>query len=199
MEEEIARLLLRVGAIELRTDPRDWFTWSSGKRAPIYCDQRLLIAYPEERTRVADALCDSVRLEFPGAEVIAGAATAGIAHAAWVAERLKLPMVYVRAEPKAHGRGKQAEGRLLPGQRVVLVEDLISFAGSAAEMVQGLRTAGGQVIGVQAIFSYGLAEASEKLAALGVPWRSLTNYDALLRVMDLDAPTARVLLEWRAR
>jgi orotate phosphoribosyltransferase len=198
-EERIARLLLEVGAIELRSDPARWFTWSSGERAPIYCDHRVLLSHPDARAVVADALAESIRAQLPEVQVIAGAATGGIAHAAWVAERLKLPMVYVRAEAKGHGQAKQVEGEPLRGRRVVLIEDLISFGGSAQKMVQALAAEGGQPIGIQAIFSYGFAAAEERLASLGVPWYSLTTYDALLRVMNLDAETARVLLEWRAR
>jgi orotate phosphoribosyltransferase len=198
-EEQIARLLLEVHAVELRSDPADWFTWSSGRRAPIYCDQRVLISDPDARTSVADALTRSIRSQFPDVEVIAGASTGGIPHAAWVADRLKLPMVYVRADPKQHGQGKRVEGRKLAGERTVLIEDLISLGGSAAKMVEGLRAEGAQVIGVQGIFSYGFAEAAARFAGLGVAVRTLTNYDALLRVMNLDPESTRVLLEWRGR
>jgi orotate phosphoribosyltransferase len=198
-EERIAKLLVEIGAIELRTDPATWFTWSSGERAPIYCDHRLLLSHPEARALVADALAESIRAQFPDVQVIAGAATGGIAHAAWVAERLKLPMVYVRAEAKGHGQGRRVEGGRLLGRRTVLIEDLISFGGSAEKMVRALAAEDGQPIGIQAIFSYGFAAAAQRLGALGVPWRSLTSYDVLLRALNLDEAKARVLLEWRAR
>lgn len=193
---ELARLLVRVGALEIRPDPERWFTWSSGRRSPIYCDNRVLCSFPEERAEVADALAAAIRASFGDVEVVAGAALGGIPHAAWVAERLGLPMVYVRQSAKEHGRQQRVEGRALRGERVVLVEDLVSFGGSARSAVEALAAEGGKVIGVQAIFSYGFAEASRKLA--DVPWQSLSDYDALLGTLTLDAEQARVLLEWRA-
>ena len=197
--EDCARLLADVDAVELRPRPADWFTWASGERAPIYCDNRLLISDPAARARVADGLAEAIRAGFPGCEVIAGTATAGIPHAAWVAERLELPMVYVRAESKGHGQGKRVEGRALEGERVVVVEDLISFGGSACSAVEALQQAGGKVLGVQAIFSYGFEAAARRLEAAGVRWQALTSYDALLDGLDLDAAILRVLREWRAR
>ena len=195
--ERCARLLVECGAIEIRTDREDWFTWSSGKRAPIYCDNRLLLSYPSARALVADALCEQASERFADVEVVAGTATAGIPHAAWVAERLDLPMVYVRGSAKEHGRGKQVEGRPLDGQHVVLIEDTISLAGSSASAVEALSREGGKVAGVLSIFSYGFAAAGRRLAALGVPWYSLTNYDALLATLELDAATRAALLDWR--
>ena len=140
--ERCARLLVECGAIEIRTDPDEWFTWSSGKRAPIYCDNRLLLSYPSARALVADALTEEVGQRFADVEVVAGTATAGIPHAAWVAERLEAPMVYVRGSAKEHGLGKQVEGRALDGQRVVLIEDTISLAGSSASAVEALSRDG---------------------------------------------------------
>ena len=119
---ECAKLLLEIGAVELRSDPKHWFTWASGRRAPIYCDNRLLISYPDQRRLVSDALADRVRRDYPDAEVIAGTATAAIPHAAWLADRMGLPMVYVRGAAKGHGRGKRVEGRPLDGERVVLLD-----------------------------------------------------------------------------
>ena len=196
---DYARLLREIGAIEIRTDPDEWFTWASGERSPIYCDNRLLMSYPAARASVADGLVTGIRQRFPDAEVIAGTATAGIPHAAWVAERLDLPMVYVRGSVKGHGRKKLVEGRPLAGERVVLIEDLISFGGSSASAVEGLTAEGGKVIGVEAIFSYGFAAANERLGALGVPVHTLTNYDALLEDLALDPDTTRLLLDWRTR
>jgi len=197
--EEYARLLIEVGAIELRTDPERWFTWASGERAPIYCDNRLLMSYPEARARVADGLAEAIRSSFPDCEVIAGTATAGIPHAAWVAERLERPMVYVRARSKGHGQARRVEGRALRGERAVLVEDLVSFGGSAYAALEALGEEGGKVIGVQAIFSYGFAEAARLFEQACVPWQTLTDYDALLACLELDASTRRILLDWRAR
>jgi orotate phosphoribosyltransferase len=197
--EDYARLLVEVEAVQLRTNPEDWFTWTSGERAPIYCDNRRLISYPKARARIAEGLADAIRIRFPECEVIAGTATAGIPHAAWVAERLERPMVYVRASSKDHGLKRKVEGRPLRGERVVLVEDLISFGGTACTAVEALGAEGGKVIGVQGIFSYGFPTATRRLEEAGVSWQTLTNYDALLACLDLDEATRRVLLEWRAR
>jgi orotate phosphoribosyltransferase len=197
--EQIARILVDIGAVELRADPASWFTWTSGRRAPIYCDNRLLLSHPDARAAVADALCDSIRERAPDVQVIAGTATAGIPHAAWVAERLKLPMVYVRSEAKGHGKGKRVEGRLLGGERVVLIEDLISFGGSAVAAIEGLRAENADVIGLQAIFSYGFRQAADRLQSAGVPWSSLSDYDALLRLLPLQPAQVQLLLEWRGR
>ncbi len=197
--EDYARLLIEVGAIELRTNPDEWFTWTSGERAPIYCDNRVLMSQPEARARVADGLAGAIRARFPACEVIAGTATAGIPHAAWVAERLEQPMVYVRGDSKGHGRRRRVEGQPLRGERVVLVEDLISFGGSAGAALAALGEEGGKVIGVQAIFSYGFAAAARRFEEAGVPWQSLTDYDALLAWLELDEATREVLLAWRAR
>jgi orotate phosphoribosyltransferase len=197
--EQIARILVDIAAVELRPDPQTWFTWTSGRRAPIYCDNRLLMSHPDARAAVADALCDGIRARWPQVQVIAGTATAGIPHAAWVAERLKLPMVYVRGEAKAHGKGKRVEGRALAGERVVLIEDLISFGGSAVTAIEALRAEQADVIGLQAIFSYGFRQAAERLQAAAVSWDSLSDYDALLRILPLDDASRQLLLEWRGR
>jgi len=194
---EIARLLIGIGAVEVRPDPEDWFTWTSGRRSPIYCDNRVLMGYPAERSAIADALVDEVRAHHPDVEVIAGTATAGIPHAAWVAERMGLPMVYVRGTAKEHGKQKRVEGAPLSGESVVVIEDLLSTGGSAADSVTALREEGGKVLGVQAIVSYGFRVASERLAELGVPGRALTDYDAILGLLDLDEVRTRVLREWR--
>ncbi len=193
-----ARLLREAGAVEIRTDPDQWFTWASGKRAPIYCDNRLLMSYPGARAAVADGLVAAIRERFTDVEVIAGTATAGIPHAAWVAERLERPMVYVRGSAKGHGREKRVEGRPLAGERVVLIEDLISLGGSSGSAVEGLIAEGGKVIGMQAIFSYGFPAAVARLEALGVPWQTLTSYDALLEDLALEPEAERTLLDWRA-
>ena len=157
------------------------------------------MSYPEARARIADGLAGAIRTRFPACEVIAGTATAGIPHAAWVAERLERPMVYVRAGSKDHGRKKRVEGRPLRGERVVLVEDLISFGGSAGAALAALGEEGGKVIGVQAIFSYGFAAAAQRFEEAGVPCQTLTDYDALLGCLELDEAKQEVLLAWRAR
>jgi orotate phosphoribosyltransferase len=194
---EVAQLLVRIGAVEVRPDPEDWFTWTSGRRAPVYCDNRILMGFPAERQRIADALVEAVRASQPDVEVIAGTATAGIPHAAWVAERMRLPMVYVRASAKRHGKQKRVEGASLSGERVVVIEDLMSTGGSAADSVDALREEGGKVVGVQAIVSYGLPAAERRFEPLGVPIAALTDYDAILALLDLDEVRLRVLREWR--
>ncbi len=196
---EVARLLVEIGAIEVRVDPDEWFTWSSGRRAPIYCDNRIVISYPQVRARFATALADSIGERFPGVEVIAGTATAGIPHAAGVADRLSLPMVYVRGEAKGHGQQKRVEGRPLQGERVVVLEDLISFGGSSLSAVDGVGEEGGKVIGVQSIFTYGFPETVRRFEAAHVPWQALSSFDALLETLDLTPDQARVLLDWRGR
>ena len=194
---EVASELIKVGAVEVRTDPEDWFTWTSGRRSPIYCDNRVLISYPEARARVADALVASVRSRFAEVQVIAGAATAGIPHAAWVAERMNLPMVYVRGAAKEHGQAKRVEGAPLRGERVVLIEDTISTGGSALDGVEGIRAEGGDVLGVQAIFSYEFPRAHERFADAGIQASALTSYPTLLATLDIDEQTARILEDWR--
>lgn len=196
---ETARLLVGIGAVEVRPDPQDWFTWASGRRAPIYCDNRMLMGFPAERAQIADALVESLRARHPDVELIAGTATAGIPHAAWVAERMRLPMVYVRGSSKGHGKQKRVEGAPLARERVVVIEDLLSTGGSAADSVAALREEGGKVVGVQAIVSYGLPAALQSFEALGVPIAALTDYDAILGLLELDELRLRVLREWRER
>ena len=196
---EAAALLVSVGAIELRPDPADWFTWASGKQAPIYCDNRILMGFPEARARVAEALRSAIERHFPDVQVIAGTATAGIPHAAWVAERMNLPMVYVRGSAKEHGQRKRVEGPPLAGDRVVVLEDLVSFGGSSLDAVAGVREEGGEVIGVQAIFSYGFSEATRRFEEAGIALQSLSDYEALLETLELNPEQTRVLLDWRGR
>jgi orotate phosphoribosyltransferase len=179
-QKEIAGLLLDVEAVFLRPDAP--FTWASGILSPIYCDNRLILSSPDARARVEDALADLVRETYPGAELLAGTSTAGIPHAALVAERLSLPMVYVRGAAKDHGRNNRIEGKLLPGQRVVVIEDLISTAGSVIEVVETLREAGAQVLGIASIFTYGMQKGLDRLAAAQVQNASLSNFDALAEV-----------------
>jgi len=196
---ECAKLLVAIGAVEVRTDPNRWFTWASGERAPIYCDNRVVISHVEARKRIADALADSIRRSFPDAELIAGTATAGIPHAAWAAERLGLPMVYVRGSAKEHGKGKRVEGRALSGERVVVLEDAVSFGGSSLAAVDAVNEEGGKVIGVQAIYTYAFPRAVARFAKAGVTLAALTTYDAVLESLALDRATRDVLVAWRER
>lgn len=180
MKQEIAKDLLEIGAVFLR--PEQPFTWASGIKSPIYCDNRLILTAPAARGRVERALAETIRSHYPDCEVLMGTATAGIAHAAITAELLGLPMGYVRGGNKDHGRENRIEGKLLPGQKVVVVEDLISTAGSVLEVVQALRDAGAEVLGIVSIFTYGMKKGLERMAAAGVAHTSLTDFDAICEV-----------------
>lgn len=179
-EKDIAAGLLSIEAVFLR--PNDPFTWASGIKSPIYCDNRLVLTAPEVRDRVEAGLADMVREYYPECEVLMGTSTAGIAHAAIVAERMGLPMGYVRGGNKDHGRGNRIEGRLEKGQKVVVVEDLISTGGSCIEVVEALREAGAEVLGVVSIFTYGMAKGLKRLEEASVENHSLSNFDALVEV-----------------
>ena len=176
----IAEKLLQIEAVTL--SPTQPFTWTSGIKAPIYCDNRLILSYPKIRTRVVDAFIEKIKHHFPSVEVIAGTATAGIPHAAWISDHLDLPMVYVRPTAKSHGKGNQIEGVSKAGQKVVVVEDLISTGGSAIAAVEALRAQGCDVLGVVAIFTYGLPKATQNFADATIPFFTLSNYQALLEV-----------------
>lgn len=176
----IARHLLSIGAVFLRPD--EPFVWASGIKSPIYCDNRLILTAPEARNEVEQAIADTVRREYPEAQVLMGTATAGIAHAAIAAHLLGLPMGYVRSGSKDHGRRNQIEGKLTPGERVVVIEDLISTGGSVLDTVAALRAAGGEVLGVISIFTYGMAKGRQRLAEAGVKCVSLTDLDTIAQV-----------------
>lgn len=180
MEKKIAKDLLSIGAVFLR--PEQPFTWASGIKSPIYCDNRLTLTAPEVRNHVEEGLAELIRKHYPEVEVLMGTSTAGIAHAAITATILNLPMGYVRSGSKDHGRGNQIEGKLERGQKVVVVEDLISTAGSCIEVVEALREAGAEVLGVVSIFTYGMKKGIERLAAAGVVNYSLSNFDTLVEV-----------------
>lgn len=176
----IARGLLSIGAVFLR--PQEPFIWASGIKSPIYCDNRLILTAPEARNEVEQAIADTVRREYPEAQVLMGTATAGIAHAAIAAHLLGLPMGYVRSGSKDHGRRNQIEGKLTPGERVVVIEDLISTGGSVLDTVAALRAAGAEVLGVISIFTYGMAKGRQRLAEAGVKCVSLTDLDTIAQV-----------------
>jgi orotate phosphoribosyltransferase len=195
----LARGLLQIRAVELR--PHNPFTWSSGWKSPIYCDNRLILSYPALRQAVAASFEALVRERYPGADVIAGAATGGIAHAAWLADRLQLPMVYVRSNAKGHGQGRQVEGRLVPGARALVIEDTLSTGRSAYQVVDALRAAGADVLAVLSIFSYEFPQAGERARATGVPAHYLLNYETLVSVARdegyIEADDVAILQEWR--
>jgi orotate phosphoribosyltransferase len=180
IEKTIAHDLLSIGAVFLRPD--EPFTWASGIKSPIYCDNRLTLTAPEVRTHVETGLVDLICKHFPTVEVLMGTSTAGIAHAAIVGHMMGLPMGYVRSGNKDHGRQNRIEGKLLPGQKVVVVEDLISTGGSCIEVVEALREAGAEVMGVVSIFTYGMQKGLDRMAAANVINYSLSNFDAVCEV-----------------
>ena len=176
----IAEDLLSIRAVFFRPD--EPFTWASGIKSPVYCDNRLILTAPVVRTEVETALMQTIRREYPDVEVLMGTSTAGIAHAAITAQMMGLPMGYVRSSSKDHGRQNQIEGRLEKGQKVVVVEDLISTGGSVLEVVNVLRGAGAEVLGIVSIFTYGMKKGLERLAAANVRNVSLTNFDVIAQV-----------------
>lgn len=194
MEKKIAGQLLGIKAVFLR--PEEPFTWASGIKSPIYCDNRLILSAPEARTVVEQAIADKVKEKYPEVEMLMGTSTAGIAHAAIAASILGLPMGYVRGEAKTHGRNNRIEGRMEPGTKVVVIEDLISTGGSAIEVVEALREAGAEVLGIVSIFTYGMKKGLQRLAEAGVENFSLSNLDALVEVA---AAQGYIAPEWKER
>lgn len=186
MKQHIARQLLNIGAVELR--PQEPFTWASGIKSPIYCDNRLTMSYPEVRKEIAKGLAGLITEFYPECEVVAGTATAGIPHAAWVSDRLELPMVYVRSKPKEHGQGNMIEGKVEPGKKVVVVEDLISKGGSVLQAAEGLKAAGFDVLGIVAIFTYDLPQSIDAITGAGFTFHTLTDFPALVEeAMEMKA------------
>lgn len=177
IKNEVAKSLLEIGAVFFRPD--EPFTWASGIKSPVYCDNRLILTAPEQRKIVEQAIAGTVKSEYPEAQVLMGTSTAGIAHAAIAAAILDMPMGYVRSGNKDHGRQNRIEGKLEKGQRVVVIEDLISTGGSVIEVVDALREAGAEVLGIVSIFTYGMKKGVERLAEAKVKNVSLTNFDAV--------------------
>lgn len=175
----VAELLLETEAVFLRPD--EPFTWASGIKSPVYCDNRLTLTAPKARNVIEQAIADTVKTEYPEAEILMGTSTAGIAHAAIAAHILGLPMGYVRGSAKDHGRGNRIEGRLMPGQKTVVIEDLISTGGSVLDTVEALRQAGAEVLGIVSIFTYQFEEAKNRMEQAGVKCVSLCDLDALLQ------------------
>ena len=183
-KKEIAEGLLSIGAVFLR--PEEPFTWASGIKSPIYCDNRLTLTAPAVRNDVENGLVELIRREYPNAQVLMGTSTAGIAHAAIAAHIIGLPMGYVRSGAKDHGRNNRIEGKLEAGQRVVVVEDLISTAGSALDVVEALREAGAEVLGIASLFTYGMKKGLDRMAAAHVRNVSLTDFDTVVAVAARD-------------
>ncbi|MGO2925564.1 orotate phosphoribosyltransferase [Pseudolactococcus laudensis] len=180
LSREIAKDLLDIKAVFLQ--PNDPFTWASGIKSPIYTDNRITISYPEVRRRIAQGFADRIRAEFPDVEVIAGAATGGVPHAAWVAEILDLPMVYIRSKAKDHGAGNQVEGRITKNQKMVIIEDLISTGGSVIGTAEAASREGADVLGVAAIFTYELPRGIENFEKVNLPLITLSNYSDLIEI-----------------
>ncbi|MDO8527503.1 MAG: orotate phosphoribosyltransferase [Deltaproteobacteria bacterium] len=180
IKQEIAELLLHIGAVTLRPDQP--FTWASGIQSPIYCDNRLLMSFPEARRKVKEAFCHCIKEKCPEAELIAGVATGAIPQATLVAERLTKPMVYIRAATKDHGKQNLVEGKVKPGVAAVVIEDLVSTGGSSVAAIEALREAGAKVDHCLAIFSYGFPEASKKFEEIHCQLTTLTDFETLLQV-----------------
>jgi orotate phosphoribosyltransferase len=177
---DIARGLLSIGAVFFR--PEEPFTWASGIKSPIYCDNRLILSYPEVRSAVESAIAQTVKEHYPSCEALFGTSTAGIAHAAIAAHLLDLPMGYVRSGAKDHGRNNKIEGKLIPGQKVVVVEDLISTAGSVLDVVNTLRDEGAEVLGIVSIFTYGMKKGLDRMEKANVRCHSLVDFDTIAEV-----------------
>ncbi len=197
--KEIAKDLLEIQAVKL--SPNEPFTWASGIKSPIYCDNRLTISYPKIRTAIAKGIAELIRENYPEVEVIAGTATAGIPHAAWIAAELDLPLVYVRSKPKDHGRGKQIEGVLHPGAKTVVIDDLLSTGGSVLKAVKAAKNEGADVLGVGAIFSYQLQAIVDNFKQADLSYFTLTNYSELLEAAVeanyISTAERAVLEKWR--
>ena len=199
LERKLAKELLAIQAVALR--PNDYFTWTSGIKSPIYCDNRITMSYPSIRREIAAGMVEVIKEKYLAVEVVAGTATAGIPHAAWVSELLDLPMIYVRDSAKKHGKTNQIEGRVLEGQKVVIIEDLISTGLSSLKVAKALREAGTEVLGVVAIFSYELKKAQAAFEEAGVEYITLTNYPVLVEeavaIDYIHQDDVEKLLEWR--
>lgn len=201
LDREIINSLLEIKAVELRVDKENWFTWTSGIKSPIYCDNRLIMSYPKIRKQVAEGFAKKIKESYPDVECIVGTATAGIPHAAWISDIMNLPMLYVRSSAKEHGKTNQIEGKIEKGKKVVVIEDLISTGKSSVIAAKALQEAGFEVLGVIAIFSYNLEKARQKFTEASVPFTTLTNYDVLLELAKeqglIGENENKVLLKWR--
>lgn len=184
LAKEIVRDLLKIKAVYLK--PEEPFTWASGIKSPIYTDNRVTLAYPETRTLIEDGFVEKIRAEFPDVEVIAGTATAGIPHGAIIADKMNLPFAYIRSKPKDHGAGNQIEGRVAPGQKMVVIEDLISTGGSVLDAIAAAKREGADVIGAAAIFTYELPKADKNFNDAGVKLVTLSNYTELIHLAEQE-------------
>ncbi|MEC5422757.1 orotate phosphoribosyltransferase [Virgibacillus sp. C22-A2] len=199
VKHELARDLLAIKAVQI--NPIEYFTWTSGIKSPIYCDNRLTMSHPVVRRKITDAFVQIIEEMDEKPEVIAGCATAGIPHAAWLADSLNLPMVYVRSKPKGHGKGNQIEGQLEKNKKVLVIEDLISTGGSSIEAAKALQQEGAEVTGVLAIFTYGLPKSKQAFSDVSLPLHTITNFDELVEALMEDGEIKEEdrikLIEWR--
>lgn len=199
MAKEIAKALLDIEAVSL--SPNDLYTWSSGIKSPIYCDNRVTLGYPLVRNAIRDGLARLIDEHFSEVEIVSGTATAGIPHAAYISEKMELPMNYVRSKSKSHGKQNQIEGAKSEGKKVVVVEDLISTGGSSVTAVEALKEAGAVVLGVVAIFTYGLKKADDTFQKAGIPFYTLSNYNELIEVAreegKISEDDIQTLVDWR--
>ena len=199
MAKHIAQALLDIEAVSL--SPNDMFTWSSGIQSPIYCDNRVTLGYPNVREAIRDGLIELIQNHFEKVDIISGTATAGIPHAAFISDKMNLPMSYVRSKSKSHGKQNQIEGALSEGKKVVVIEDLISTGGSSITAVEALREAGADVLGVVAIFTYGLCKADEQFKQAQVPFYTLSHFDELVDVAvergKISKQDVEGLIQWR--
>lgn len=199
LAQQIAKSLLEIGAVTLR--PQQPFTWTSGIISPIYCDNRMTMSYPTIREQIAEGFASLIRNQYPNVEVIAGTATAGIPHAAWVAQKLNLPMIYVRDKAKGHGKENLIEGSVQAGQKVVVIEDLISTGGSSLKAALAVNDAGAQALAVLAIFSYEFDKAKQAFAERNIPLHTLSNYSTLVDVAlqqgKIKQDEVELLQSWR--
>ena len=197
--KQTANYLLEIEAVSLK--PTTPFTWASGIKSPIYCDNRIIMGYPIIRQSIAKNLAELIKINYPDVEVIAGTATAGIPHAAWVADILELPMVYIRSAAKKHGRGNQIEGVIHDGQKMVIIEDLISTGGSVLEAAEAAKREGADVLGIAAIFTYELAAGIENFEHANLPFKTLTNYSTLINTAietnKIEENQRDLLEEWK--
>lgn len=199
---KVAQALLDIEAVSLKANVEDYFTWASGIKSPIYCDNRKTLSFPEVRNLVIDSFAKLIKEKYPSVEVIAGVATAGIPHAALIADRLGLSMIYVRSKAKEHGKTNQIEGVFTEGQKVVVIEDLISTGGSSLKAVDALKEANAEILGLSAIFSYELDKAQQNFATAQVDYFTLSNYPALIAFAleqgKVTEEQATQLLDWRS-
>lgn len=199
MDKLIAHRLLEMGAVTLNVN--EPFTWASGIKSPIYCDNRITLSFPQVRTQIAEGLSHLIKEHFSHVELIAGCATAGIPYGTLVSDKLQLPFCYVRSKAKEHGRGKQIEGLVKEGQKVVVIEDLISTGGSVLKVFHALKEAGCEVLGIVSIFTYELEIGKENFQSLNIPVYSLTNYSTLIQVAEengyIDKSAFATLIKWR--